>query len=657
MDDWQQLREYLENGTEGAFAALVTRHLGLVYSVALRILGNSEDAQEVAQSVFCDLARKARKLRPDTVIAGWLHQAAWFAALDYRRTEHRRRRREQQAATMATTDPHPENAWHQVAPHLDEALTQMDDRDRLGILLRFYQGKSFRQVGETLGVNDDAARMRVNRAIEKLHALLRQKNVACSLAALGAVLADHAVQAAPFEAAQSVVDAWSRGFQASSAPMASFKSANLIARLTLKNAIIFGVALMVAIDAGLIVLNRVQERSTPGNPLPLPMPSPRLAAQPSVGGLRQATKPQERSPDLEPALANLRRVLREKPLDENGGLTHEKVFTALKAFGADADAAIPVLLEGLRTPEGPNDMIQWSSAVGFLFLGERAAAGLPSLIELIQLDTASRDARLAAMQSLRYMIDGPTPADGTGLAAAVPALMGLLTGADAELVRSAVATLSTIGDPAQGAIPAIAELLVSGDARTVQSATAALGAFGDSAKQAIPAMVQLLDYSPPSQPAEAEPQPLPGASREAGAKGLEKARQRLANEVRKGAAKALELMGSEAVAAVPALIQKLADADKDVRGRFAVALWKIAGRTDGVAVMAANIWPPKYPGSSDSADWEDQLNALAEMGPAAKVAVPNLLRLCRHQQTPPIAPRALEILRDIDPETAAKVGL
>jgi RNA polymerase sigma factor (sigma-70 family) len=628
MEDWQQLREYLENGSEAAFAALVNRHLGLVYSVALRKLGNPEDAKEVAQSVFYDLARKARKLRSDTVIVGWLHRAAWLASLHYWRTEHRRRQREQQAALMNTSDPAPENSWQQVAAHLDEALTQMDEQERLGILLRFFQGKSFRQVGETLGVNEDAARMRINRALEKLHALLIRKAVSCPLSVLGALLADQAVQAAPLEITQSVLNALRQAAQAAPTPLASLTLVSLLAKVKLKTALVFGLALLVAIDVGLFVLNRIQEPPAKTTS-PLSMPVPRASSKQTSPGLRRVVKPQERSSDLDQAVANLWRALREEPVDANGAVGPDKVCMALRAFGTDTKPAIPVLLEGLRNPDGPNDQVQWCSSMAFSFLGARAAEAVPSLIDLFQSETESRNTRIFAMEALRNIKNGPKPADVTVLDAAVPALIGLLNNGDAGIVQSAVGTLATIGDSAKQAIPAIAELLTNGDAGIVLSATGALGAFGDPAKQTIPAIVELLTYSVPSQQAE-----------------------RLTRNVRIEAARALERMGSEAAVAVPSLIQMLADSDKDVRGRSTIALWKIAGRTDGAAVVAADLYPPWF----EDTNWEDLLNALAEMGPAAKAAVPNLQKLCRFVN-PDIAPRALAILKKIDPEAAAKVRL
>ena len=85
----------------------------------------------------------------------------------------------------------------QVAPILDEAITQLGSEDRTAILLRFFEQRDFRSVGEALGSNEDAARMRVNRALGKLHGLLKHRGVTLSVTALGTVLTTEAVTAAP----------------------------------------------------------------------------------------------------------------------------------------------------------------------------------------------------------------------------------------------------------------------------------------------------------------------------------------------------------------------------------------------------------------------------------------------------------------------------
>jgi hypothetical protein len=84
-----------------------------------------------------------------------------------------------------------------MGPMLDEVIRQLPDDDRTAILLRFFEKRDFRSVGEAIGTSEDAARMRVNRALEKLQSLLKKRGVTATAAVLGAALATDAVVAAP----------------------------------------------------------------------------------------------------------------------------------------------------------------------------------------------------------------------------------------------------------------------------------------------------------------------------------------------------------------------------------------------------------------------------------------------------------------------------
>jgi RNA polymerase sigma factor (sigma-70 family) len=204
-DDEQLLQQYRREGSESAFGELVTRHIDLVYSAALRVAGgDSHLAQDVTQTVFVDLARKARSLPRDVILAGWLYRHAWFTAAKMVRTERRRQTREQTAMEMRALDDNTGSPWDEVAPHLDEGLNQLSASDRDAIVLRFFKQQDFRVIGAALGVSEDAAQKRVTRAMEKLRGILTKRGVALSATALASVLAAEAVTAAPVGLAISV---------------------------------------------------------------------------------------------------------------------------------------------------------------------------------------------------------------------------------------------------------------------------------------------------------------------------------------------------------------------------------------------------------------------------------------------------------------------
>src|SRR5690349_14131905 len=130
MEDHELLREYSERRTETAFAELVSRHVNLVYSTALRMVGEPQFAQDVAQTVFIELARNPKSIRQPRALAGWLYRTTRFAAASALRTEQRRRQRENIALEMNVGDLNPEAAWQTLAPHIEEAMATLDADDQ-----------------------------------------------------------------------------------------------------------------------------------------------------------------------------------------------------------------------------------------------------------------------------------------------------------------------------------------------------------------------------------------------------------------------------------------------------------------------------------------------------------------------------------------------
>jgi RNA polymerase sigma factor (sigma-70 family) len=197
-DSKKLLADYVQNGSEAAFRDLVTRYTDLVYSTAFRLVdGDTQLAQDVAQTVFIDLARMGRTFSGEVMLGGWLHRHTRFMAASLLRSERRRKSRERQAAEMNTLQDEPDGGLKQVSIIIDEVIDGLANEDRAAIILRFFEGADLRSVGEALGIGENAARMRVSRALEKLHVLLKRRGATLSATALATALAAEAVSAAP----------------------------------------------------------------------------------------------------------------------------------------------------------------------------------------------------------------------------------------------------------------------------------------------------------------------------------------------------------------------------------------------------------------------------------------------------------------------------
>jgi RNA polymerase sigma factor (sigma-70 family) len=170
--------------------------VNLVYSAALRQVRSPQLAEEVAQSVFADLARDAGKLNSETILTAWLYAVTRRTAIDAIRKESRRQLREQIAVEMNDMNATANN-WTQIEPLLDDAMAALDETDRAAILLRYFENKNLREVGEGLKISDDAAQKRVSRAVERLREFFSKRKITVGASGLVAVISASAVQAAP----------------------------------------------------------------------------------------------------------------------------------------------------------------------------------------------------------------------------------------------------------------------------------------------------------------------------------------------------------------------------------------------------------------------------------------------------------------------------
>ena len=197
MEERELLREYVEHGSEAAFAQLVQSHIDLVHSTAVRLVGDADLAKDVCQSVFLRLAKKASSVRKAEALAGWLYRTTRFEAASLIRGEQRRRNRETEAMRRADLNNEADLAWASILPFLDEAMGKLKPRDQSALLLRFFENRPLAEVGQALGLSEDAARKRIGRSLDQLQSYFQKRGIGIPAASLGGLLAANAVEPAP----------------------------------------------------------------------------------------------------------------------------------------------------------------------------------------------------------------------------------------------------------------------------------------------------------------------------------------------------------------------------------------------------------------------------------------------------------------------------
>jgi RNA polymerase sigma factor (sigma-70 family) len=207
-DDITLLQTFVAEHSDAAFRALVELRIDFVHATALRqVGGDAHLAREVTQNVFLDLARKARTLAGRPNLTGWFYTSTRFAAAKAQRTRGRRMNYETKAHAMheiLSSASGPAIEWNELRPVIDDALGELGENDRNAILLRFFEGRSHAEVGTAIGLAENSARMRVERALEKLRERLARRGITSTATALGVALAHQPSIAAPVGLAASI---------------------------------------------------------------------------------------------------------------------------------------------------------------------------------------------------------------------------------------------------------------------------------------------------------------------------------------------------------------------------------------------------------------------------------------------------------------------
>lgn len=399
MDDRELIERFVADGSDGAFGELVARHINLVFSVAQRLLGGDRHrAQDVAQLVFINLARKAPALwgrqrwatnREPLVLSGWLHRDTYYTALRILRAERRRQQREQEAVAMndLARDPEAVN-WRQVAPVLDQALNSLDAADRDALLLRFFEQRSLVEIGDRLGIGESGASHRVARALEKLRLLLARYGITTTAAALSASIAAHGMQTAPVGLAAQLARA-SLAAATTSTSSLGILSLMTSTKLTVTLAILVGLAL-----TGSVAL--LVRKSTAKQDGPTAQAFPARAKAGANPVLRfHGTLPKASMPaDMDPALAAAVRKVHDALFAPGDDRIRPQptLVEAITELGIQRKLALPLLREALRDSER---RVRQRAIFGLMELRRDAAEALPDLLVIVG-PGQGQEAKLAA---------------------------------------------------------------------------------------------------------------------------------------------------------------------------------------------------------------------------------------------------------------------
>ncbi len=188
-------RRWLVRRDVDAFSELVLRHSGMMYATARRVLGSEADAEDVVQESFLRLARQDEAI---VFLPGWLHKVAVHLSLNRLRGEKRRSEREKQYHQECAASERGVPQWDEILPVVDEALSELPEKVRVAVVLRFLEGQTHAQAAKELGISRSAVHKRIKKGLEQVRIFLDKRGITSSSAVLGVMFAAHLeAEAAP----------------------------------------------------------------------------------------------------------------------------------------------------------------------------------------------------------------------------------------------------------------------------------------------------------------------------------------------------------------------------------------------------------------------------------------------------------------------------
>lgn len=301
-EDQTLLTRFSTAGDQRAFHDWVDHRLPLVYSTAMRILGGDRQlAEDVSQQVFNDAAQHAAELAEHPALSGWLFSSTRFAATKLIRAQSRRSQRERTAAMDPALAPNPID-WEAMRPVIDDALASLSDTDRNAVIQRYFDQADYQTIGQRLDLAPNTARMRVERALEKLSTQLERRGIRSTAAALGSVLAANSITAAPVGLASSIATT-------ATASVVVGSTASILSLFAMTKAPLLVSVAVIIIGSTSVA---IQYQIDPSPPIHAITSEPITASPPPISTPTRIDEPPVRAPDLTHTLATEAAALRVK---------------------------------------------------------------------------------------------------------------------------------------------------------------------------------------------------------------------------------------------------------------------------------------------------------------------------------------------------------
>jgi len=178
-DDELELVDRCRRGELGAFEELYRAHAGRLYSLAVRMLGNQADAEDLLQEIFLSAHRKLESFRGDAALGTWLYRLAMNQILDHVRS--RAARAGQLTDGLDDASLLADASGHRLADRaidridLERAVAELPEGCRAAFVLHDVEGLEHREVSEVLGIAEGTSKSQVHKARLKLRGLLSQR--------------------------------------------------------------------------------------------------------------------------------------------------------------------------------------------------------------------------------------------------------------------------------------------------------------------------------------------------------------------------------------------------------------------------------------------------------------------------------------------------